>query len=350
MRKFSCTKKRSIITIILITILTATSIGLWQMNNNVQAAIVTPNPPSGVVGWWRFDEGIGTIATDSSGNGNTGTVHGATWVSGKYGQALNFDGTSYLTVLNSASLNPTSAITIAFWTKIASYPSVQVSPLLKGGNSQWYFRFDPSGTMSVFIKIATGNSWDYAVSTSTAVPLNTWTYFVFTYDGTYNRLYQNGVDVQDKQTAGGTLATTTSDLTLADSFTGTRFSGVIDEAQIFNRALSATEIQNNYQNSPGFTSQLTATIPKGTTQVITTITWQGTGSITATLTAPSQTYTEDIMSIYQKTTYATSDTSGMLNIKRLSITLTPLPADQIWAIALTLDSVNAYQISVEVQK
>jgi hypothetical protein len=205
--------------------------------------------------------------------------------------------------------------------------------------------------MSVFIKIGSGNSWDYAVTTPTAVPLNTWTYFVFTYDGNYNRLYQNGVDVQDKQTAGGALATTTSDLTLADSFVGTRFSGILDEVQIFNRALSSTEIQANFQSGPGFTSQLTAAIPKGTTQVIATLTWQGSGTIAVSLTSPSQTYTEDTIPVYQKTTYSTtSDISSMLNIKRLSISVTALPADQNWAIALALNSVTTYQISVEVQK
>jgi hypothetical protein len=82
-----------------------------------------------------------------------------------------------------------------------------------------------------------------------------------------------------------------------------------------------------------------------------TLTWQGAGSINATITSPAQSYTEDTIPVYQKTTYTTtSDQSGMLNIKRLSISVTALPADQSWTIALTFDSVTAYQIAVEVQK
>jgi len=119
---------------------------------------------------------------------------------------------------------------------------------------------------------------------------------------------------------------------------------------IYNRALSAADIQAEFQTSPGFSSQLLAKIPKGTTQVITTLSWQGARSINATITSPSLSYTEDNMtSTYQKTTYSTTDAS-ILNTKRLSISVTALPADQSWTIALTFDSVSAYQISVEVQK
>jgi len=49
--------------------------------------------PYGLVGYWRFDEGSGTTAYDSSGNDNTGTlINGSSWVDGKYGKALSFDG------------------------------------------------------------------------------------------------------------------------------------------------------------------------------------------------------------------------------------------------------------------
>lgn len=46
-----------------------------------------------ITGLWLFDNGEGTVAADSTGNGNDGTIHGATWVDGKFGKALEFDGT-----------------------------------------------------------------------------------------------------------------------------------------------------------------------------------------------------------------------------------------------------------------
>ena len=89
----------------------------------------------------------------------------------------------------------------------------------------------------------------------------------------------------------------------------------------------------------------------GTTQVITTLSWQGTASINATIISPSQTYTESTQPVYQKTTYSTSDgTSNMLNIKRLSVSIDALPSDQNWNITLTFDNPVPYQITVEVQK
>jgi len=46
-----------------------------------------------LLAYWKFDEGSGTTAGDSSGNGNDGTlVNGPTWVSGRHGMALSFDG------------------------------------------------------------------------------------------------------------------------------------------------------------------------------------------------------------------------------------------------------------------
>ena len=45
-----------------------------------------------LVGHWSFDENSGNTAYDSSGFNNTGTIHEATWVTGKYGSGLSFDG------------------------------------------------------------------------------------------------------------------------------------------------------------------------------------------------------------------------------------------------------------------
>ena len=48
--------------------------------------------PKNIMGMWLFDEGKGGVATDSSEHGNDGEIHGAKWVDGKFGKALEFDG------------------------------------------------------------------------------------------------------------------------------------------------------------------------------------------------------------------------------------------------------------------
>ena len=85
------------------------------------ATVLVGNSPAcaqtGLVAAYSFDEGAGTTVADASGNGNTGTINGATWTTaGRYGSALVFDGTSTsVTVANAASLGLTTGMTLEAW-------------------------------------------------------------------------------------------------------------------------------------------------------------------------------------------------------------------------------------------
>ena len=58
------------------------------------SAPVSMSATPGLVAAYGFDEGSGTTVTDASGNGNAGTITSATWAAtGKYGEALQFNGT-----------------------------------------------------------------------------------------------------------------------------------------------------------------------------------------------------------------------------------------------------------------
>jgi hypothetical protein len=70
---------------------------------------------SGLIGRWKFDETSGTVAHDSTGV-NNGTVHGARWTSGKFGGALDFDGTDDYVSIN--QIGEFDALTIAMWINI----------------------------------------------------------------------------------------------------------------------------------------------------------------------------------------------------------------------------------------
>ena len=57
------------------------------------AGVATADITSGLLVYWPFDEGAGSIVLDATGNGHDGTFNGAPqWVDGKYGKALHFDG------------------------------------------------------------------------------------------------------------------------------------------------------------------------------------------------------------------------------------------------------------------
>src|SRR2546430_8469288 len=82
------------------------------------ATVLVGNSPAraqtGLVAAYAFNEGSGTTVADASGNGNTGTLNGATWTTaGRYGSALVFDGTSTsVTVADGASLRLTTGMKI----------------------------------------------------------------------------------------------------------------------------------------------------------------------------------------------------------------------------------------------
>ncbi len=90
MNRRSMDEEKAAIAIILIAIIATSTVMFLQKSQTTQAALISPNPPSGCVGWWHFDEGTGTITADSSGNGNNGALQGSPrWVAGKYGDALS---------------------------------------------------------------------------------------------------------------------------------------------------------------------------------------------------------------------------------------------------------------------
>src|SRR5579871_6361430 len=70
--------------------------------------------PAGLVAAYNFDEGTGTTVHDASGNGNNGTLVNATWsTSGKYGDALSFNGSNAMVnIPDAASLHLTSGMTL----------------------------------------------------------------------------------------------------------------------------------------------------------------------------------------------------------------------------------------------
>ena len=72
---------------------------------------------AGLLGAWSADEGTGTILGDSSGNARTGTTSGATWTTGRYGQALNFDGNDFATF---GDLDLAGPFTVMAWMQTRS--------------------------------------------------------------------------------------------------------------------------------------------------------------------------------------------------------------------------------------
>jgi hypothetical protein len=206
---------------------------------------VSPAGSANLVGAWGFNETTGTTAADSSGLNNPGTITGATHVAaGKFGGALSFNGTSNLvTVADANSLDLTTGMTLEAWIQPTAIGSLWRCVILKEQpNSLIYALYagDSVGrpAMDVFTNA------DIGFSGSTALALNTWIHLAATYDGTTQRLFVNGVQVATKATTGAIKVSTGALRIGGDtSWANEWFAGLIDEVRVYNKALTAAEIQ-----------------------------------------------------------------------------------------------------------
>jgi len=206
---------------------------------------------NGLVAEWHFDEGKGNILKDSSGNGNDGIIHGATWVDGIKGKALKFDGKDdYVEVRDSPSLDITDAITIEAWIYPIRYPlhRYHAGIVGRGGwdiGSGYEVDLGYKGMNGLF-ELNTRRSSLYSES---RIPLNQWTHIAATLKITDAVIYING-----KIDAIGTvnsLITNSRPLQIGRRDPGNNFvayfDGIIDEVRIYNRALSTEEIKAHYE-------------------------------------------------------------------------------------------------------
>ncbi|HYR91037.1 MAG TPA: fibronectin type III domain-containing protein [Terriglobia bacterium] len=210
------------------------------------AGATTATPLSGPVAAYAFNEGAGTTVSDLSGNGNTGTISGATWTTlGKYGAALSFNGTNNLVLLNnSASLNLSTAMTLEAWV----FPAASQSGWRTIIQRQTDTYFLHAGSDSGPLRPAGGGTINSAVNYVVGPvgnPVNSWTHLALTYNGSTIALYVNG-NVAASQAAAGPIQTNTNPVRIGGNVPyGEYFNGRIDEVRIYNRALSQAEIQTD---------------------------------------------------------------------------------------------------------
>jgi hypothetical protein len=238
-------------------------------------------PVSGLVAWWEFNEGSGTTALDSSGNGNHGTIfNGATYVPGVSGTALQFDGADdYVEVPHSASLNVGNQITVEFWMK-TTYTGrwVAITKTDGCGSTGWQSEQTPHipNPSAIGWGVGHGSCWTIAgPNVTTSISDGLWHHVVGTYDRTLGeiKIYADG------RLEGIVAGSEHQNLPLDNnealwfgapkwaSWAGQRYQGVLDEIRIYNRVLSEAEVLARCQESapPGVvcgSQQFTLTVIK----------------------------------------------------------------------------------------
>jgi hypothetical protein len=230
-------------------------------DNNLGQIFVSPVNLSGLVLYLTFDEGSGNIVYDYSGNGNNGTLYNGsnicsnppnsgcpTWVDGKFGKALRFDGVDdYVSVPDSPILNP-STVTLCTWVKIFNYSTAYQSIVNKGlgGGTRYQLRIQPYPYNKFEVSIGNGSNYTM-VSSLTTVNLNTWYFVAATADGSTVKIYVNG-RVENSKSQIAPITSVNQFLVVGARDDNKQWlNGTIDEVMIFNRSLTDDEIKFLYQ-------------------------------------------------------------------------------------------------------
>jgi hypothetical protein len=221
--------------------------------NLIRRLTVSPagNPSQmreGLVALW-LGEGN---ANDVVGTNNGTLVNGAGFAPGEVGQAFSFDGTSYVSIPDSPSLDTfVSSITIETWIKLNQLTADwNWEGIVTKGSSSWRLQVTAGAKTVAFS--ATGVSPHADLYGSRNVYDGQWHHVAAVYDGTNMFLYVDGaLDVS--QPATGTISQNSSPVCIGQTAqsTGYFFKGLIDEASIYNRALTASEIQADYEAGKG---------------------------------------------------------------------------------------------------
>ncbi len=202
-----------------------------------------PTLPAGLVAAFSFNEGLGIVALDATGNANHGSISGAAWdANGKHGGALRFDGIDdWLTISDSPSLDLTNGMTISAW----------VSPITLSGWDTILIKERPFHIAYALYANTGGNipsgeirlTNNHVVLGDSQVAIGAWTHLTTTFDGTALKFYLNGNLIRTVLVSG-TIFVSDDPFRIggnsiwADEF----FHGLIDEVRVYNRALTPAEI------------------------------------------------------------------------------------------------------------
>ena len=225
---------------------------VWNFTTLPNIPISDPD----LVGWWKLDEGAGLTAVDWSGHGNHGTLTGdPQWVMGYDADALEFDGDGdYVEVPHDVSLTVDTEVTVMAWINAERHNSAAGNwqgILGKSNNPRSYsFYTYTDGTLH----FSTDVDGAHVGSNSTGlVPLNEWVHVAAAMTAGGQHLYYINGEPAGEGVAGATLPGTTDTATVRIGMTnegGNGFLGLIDDARIYNKALTQDEIKQVMRGDP----------------------------------------------------------------------------------------------------
>jgi hypothetical protein len=202
-----------------------------------------------LVGWWKFDEGSGNTATDSSDTGFDIPLVDNLWADGVFGGAVYFPGQGQGQRGNFVYSD--NAITVCTWVRHESFVTNQVERYVTAEPEIAVIRKETDGRLHFYANVGGGLQH---LRVSDVLIEGQWHHVAGTWDGQTQRLYLDGVEIAN-QTLGGVLGTTSG---VRLSNTPEPLNGMLDDARIYNRALTREEInivivgpEYPYASNPG---------------------------------------------------------------------------------------------------
>jgi hypothetical protein len=205
-------------------------------------------PGQGLVSYWRLQETAGTTAADAkttnAGSYRNGVLLGQTsgLPSDAGGRSVMLDGLNdYINVPDSGSLDTGDVFTLEAWVRRTN-TSNAIQTIFAKGSRSYLLRFDANR-----LKLARGGSGDIAAATVTTTDTAGFHHVVATKSGATVRLYIDGVD-RTGAVNNRTISNTSTALNIGRDTDNRRyFPGYVDEAAVYNRALTATVVRRHYE-------------------------------------------------------------------------------------------------------
>lgn len=216
-------------------------------------------PANGLLGYWPFNGN----ANDESGNGNNGTVNGATLTNDRFGNsnsAYNFDGIDDYIIGNSTNLSvaSTNKLTIASWINVNQLATAPAASKIfthtnnaATGDQQYALSINSNGSIYFLAGNGAFENNGANLSPTGQIQSNTWVHLAVVVSVDSVKLYFNGNVVMSKP-ENDNFPINPVDLFVFSSSTNATFNklfnGSIDDTGIWNRALTQCEISALYHS------------------------------------------------------------------------------------------------------
>ena len=198
-------------------------------------------------------------ANDESGNGNNGTVNGATLTTDRFGNlnsAYSFSNSTisvpYKSYL-SFSDNKKFSVSIWVFTGVNNRTTHYIGMRQPGSSTQFWQLYTPvtSTVKGIAFQSFTGGNILGATSQNQQIPINVWSNIVGTYDNGIWKLYLNGAMIQSSTSTIAFNNDINTLLTIGNSGNFEPFNGRLDDVRIYNRALTECEVQQLFSETSG---------------------------------------------------------------------------------------------------